>query len=257
MKLKKIAIASMIGLGFLTSSVMAQQITGDQLKKIEKNLGSVNAEVKVQSVNKTPWDNVYEVVLIGNQILYSNADASLVMAVTPGSDRSPELSIIDVAGKKNLSDAKREELNRVDYAKLPFKNSFTYQKGKGTNEVAIFVDPNCTFCKKFEQTLDSLDDVKAHIFLYPVLGTDSMDKATHVWCSKDNKTKIWRDWMLNNKAIPKEVCGDTAVLDNLTLGRKLGITGTPTLIFKDGSRIPGAASAADLMKKFHEIKTKK
>ena len=41
---------------------------------------------------------------------------------------------------------------------------------------------------------------------------------------------------------------------NLALGKKLGVSGTPAIFFTDGTRVPGAADAATLERKFASIK---
>jgi thiol:disulfide interchange protein DsbC len=40
----------------------------------------------------------------------------------------------------------------------------------------------------------------------------------------------------------------SALARNTEFGRKHKITGTPTLVFLDGSRVPGAIAAADIEK---------
>jgi thiol:disulfide interchange protein DsbC len=91
-------------------------------------------------------------------------------------------------------------------------------------------------------------DVTVYTFLYPILGGDSPEKARNIWCAKDN-TKVWRDWMIEGAAIPAAAPCDTSALQrNFALGRKHRITGTPGLVFEDGSHKPGAIEPAQLEK---------
>jgi thiol:disulfide interchange protein DsbC len=113
----------------------------------------------------------------------------------------------------------------------------------------VFEDPNCPYCKRFERDLQKIDNVTVHMYLYPILGPDSADKSRNIWCARD-KARAWQDWMVRNEAAPKAdgSCDVLALARNLELGKKHKITGTPTLIFVDGTRVPGAISAADLEK---------
>ena len=43
-------------------------------------------------------------------------------------------------------------------------------------------------------------------------------------------------------------CDIAALARNVELGHKYKITGTPTLVFVDGSRVPGAIGAAEVEK---------
>jgi thiol:disulfide interchange protein DsbC len=46
-------------------------------------------------------------------------------------------------------------------------------------------------------------------------------------------------------------CDSAAIARNVELGRKFRITGTPTLVFADGSRVPGAVGADQVEKRLN------
>ena len=48
----------------------------------------------------------------------------------------------------------------------------------------------------------------------------------------------------------------SAVRKTVELGRKLAITGTPTLFFADGERVPGAVPLAQIEKKLEQASAK-
>jgi thiol:disulfide interchange protein DsbC len=114
--------------------------------------------------------------------------------------------------------------------------------------MAVFVDPNCGYCKRFERDVAALKDVTVYTFLYPILGPDSVSKSRDIWCAKD-QTKAWRDWMLSG-SVPPSVgdakCDSTVLARNTELGRKHRVQGTPAAVFEDGTRAPGAVPAAEL-----------
>jgi thiol:disulfide interchange protein DsbC len=61
--------------------------------------------------------------------------------------------------------------------------------------------------------------------------------------------------MLNGKVAPVAPESCTTPNDRIfELGRKLKITGTPTIFFTDGTRIPGAIDAKGLEGKFASLK---
>ena len=104
-------------------------------------------------------------------------------------------------------------------------------------------------CKRFEKDMKTVDNVTVYLFLYPVLGPDSAAKSRDIWCSKD-KGKAWGDWMeaSTKPATAASSCDVTALQRNVEFGRKYNITGTPTLIFSDGTRAPGAIPAEQVEK---------
>jgi len=145
------------------------------------------------------------------------------------------------------------KLSAIDFADLPFKDSFTIVRGNGKRKLAVFEDPNCGYCKRFERDLAKIDNVTVHVFLYPILGGDSPEKSRNIWCAKD-KGKAFLDWMLKDVTPPTASCDGAAVARNVELGKKSRITGTPTLIFADGTRVPGAIGADRIEKMLNEAK---
>ena len=95
--------------------------------------------------------------------------------------------------------------------------------------------------------MQKVDNVTIHMFLYPILGADSLEKSKSIWCTKD-KAKAWQDWMLRDQAPTAASCDVAALTRNVEFGRKFKITGTPTLVFVNDTRIPGAIDSAAVEK---------
>lgn len=189
---------------------------------------------KVQEVNKTAIAGIYE-VRIGNDIIYTDAAADFVF----------QGALIETKTQKNLTELRKEKLQEVPFDALPLKNAFKQVKGLGKRQLAIFVDPNCGYCKRLEKELQDLDNVTIHYILYPVLGDDSYNKAGHVWCAKE-KEKVWLDWMLSGVTPPAANCNVEALAQNLAFGGKHGVSGTPTMFLSNGKRVTGAVPLARL-----------
>ena len=193
---------------------------------------------KIDEINRTPMPGVYE-VRVDNDLLYTDAEGNYIL----------QGQLIDARQKKNLTEERLEKLLAVDFNSLPVKDAFTIVRGNGKRKMAVFEDPNCGYCKRFERDLQKIDNVTIHMFLYPILGQDSFDKSRAIWCSKD-KAKAWLDWMVRDQGVAKAetTCDFTALARNVEFGKKHKVTGTPTLLFVDGSRVPGAIAAADVEK---------
>ena len=188
---------------------------------------------KIDEVRPSPVPGLWE-VRIGNEVRYTDPTGSFLV----------EGEIYDLKAKKNLTEERVAQLNRVDFANLPFKDALVWKNGNGKRRIAVFADPNCGYCKRFEKSLQELKDVTVYTFLIPILGGDSLEKSRAIWCSKDN-TAAWLGWMLRNEQPAKAAagCDSAAVERNLALSRKLNVNGTPAIVLEDGNRIPGAVGA--------------
>ena len=223
----------------LCAPLAMAQLSPAQDALIRKNLAErLPSLPKIEEINKTPMTNVYEVRMNGADLLYTDGEGNFIL----------EGNLIDAKNKRNLTEERVEKLTAIDFNTLPLKDAFTIVRGNGKRKVAVFEDPNCSYCRRFERDLQNVNNVTVYLFLYPILSPDSTDKSRNIWCSKD-KAKTWQDWMLRDKAIPDSAACDSSVLQrNLAFGKKYKITGTPTLLFADGSRVPGAINAQQVEK---------
>ena len=197
---------------------------------IRKNLAERLPNLpKIEEVSKTPMPGLYEVRVNQSDLLYTDAEGNYLL----------QGDLIDTRTRSSLTEERVSKLNAVDFKSLPVKDAFTIVRGNGKRRIAIFEDPNCGYCKHFEKDLAKIDNVTVHVFLYPVLGPDSLAKSQAIWCAKD-KAKAFEDWMLRNIAPKPASCDSSAIQRNLALGKQHRITGTPTSFLPDGTRLPGA-----------------
>jgi thiol:disulfide interchange protein DsbC len=222
----------------LGCTAQADQTTDKLKATLQARLG----DVTIKGIEKSPIAGLYEVNL-GTQMLYSDAAGDYVLLG----------DLVDAKTHKNLTEARMSEINKIDFASLPFANAVKVVKGNGSRRIAVFSDPNCPYCKQLEKTLKSVDNVTVYTFLYPVLTPDSAVKSKSIWCSAD-RAKAWESWMQDHQAPTAAGTCDTAAIDkNLALGQSMNVTGTPTVFLADGRRLPGAVPADELNKQLSAV----
>jgi thiol:disulfide interchange protein DsbC len=221
----------------LTAAVACSAVLAQEAQ-IRKNIAERLPQIKVvDEVSKTAIPGLYELRINGNEVFYTDAQANYLI----------EGNIIDVRAKRNLTEERINKLIAVKFDELPFKDAFTIVRGNGKRKVAVFEDPNCGYCKRFERDLQKVDNVTVYMFLYPILGADSGEKSKSIWCAKD-PAKAWQDFMVRDQPVQPASCDANALTRNADFGRKYKITGTPTLFFVDDTRVPGAVDAAQIEK---------
>jgi thiol:disulfide interchange protein DsbC len=224
-------------LALAISPVFAQEAT------IRKSLSERLPNLpKIDEISKTPMSGLYE-VRMGSDIMYSDAEGSFLI----------QGNLIDVKQRRNLTEERVEKLSAIAFDQLPLKNAFIQVRGNGKRKLVVFADPNCGYCKRFEKDLQKLDNVTIYHLLYPILGEDSKTKSKNIWCAKD-KAKVWNDWMVNGMTPAAANCDSAALEATIEFGKKQRITGTPTLFFADGTRVPGAVPLAQIEKLLSDIK---
>jgi thiol:disulfide interchange protein DsbC len=219
-------------------ALLAAPVHADEAA-IRKNLAErLPTLPPIEEIVKSPLAGLYE-IRVGTDLFYTDAEGRYFV----------QGSIVDTKTQRNLTEEKQRKLLAISFDRLPLKDSFTVVRGNGKRKLAIFEDPNCGYCKRLEGDLQKVDNATIHVFLYPILGQDSVEKARDLWCSKD-KGRAWIDWMLKGQLAGRAPAQcDTAALErNVEFGRKFKINGTPTTIFADGSRTPGAMAADQIEK---------
>lgn len=238
---KSIARAGVMGLlACSLSAAFAQEAA------IRKNLAErLPSLSKIDEVSKTPMNGLYEIRVNESDIFYTDAEGNFLI----------QGNLIDTKAKRNLTEERVEKLSAIDFSTLPLKDAFILVHGNGKRKLAVFEDPNCGYCKRFERDLQKINDVTIYTFLLPILSPDSVEKSKNIWCAKD-KGKAWLDWMLRDQTPAKASCDTAALERNVEFSRKYKITGTPTVFFADGSRVPGAISAEQVEKTLSSAKPK-
>jgi thiol:disulfide interchange protein DsbC len=216
------------------TAVLAGEIE-DQLRvTLTQRLPSLT----VVSITKLPQLDLYEVVGNGNRIFYTDAGGEFALMG----------NLIDLKTRVNLTQQRQEQLNVVDFSRLPLDKAFVKVKGDGSRKIAIFTDPDCPYCKRLEEELAKISNVTVYVFLYPLsqLHPDAPRKARAVWCAAD-RAGAWDALMLEGKepSAPAPECKDP-IAEVEKVATEVGIRGTPGLVFANGTLVPGAISAEEI-----------
>ncbi len=220
---------------------------GPEAASVRKLLEQRFPGAQVSDVAKTPYLGLYEAQL-DDRLVYTDAQVTYVFVG----------SIYDTAARVNLTDARQRELNRIDVSALPLDMALKKVKGDGSRKLYVFADADCPFCKRLEAEMKGLDNVTIYTFLYPIdaLHPDSARKSARIWCSAD-RNKAWDDWFDYGRLPDNKGDCATPIEQTAALGQKYRVNATPTLVFADGSVVPGALPLAQLEEELKQAGAKK
>lgn len=200
---------------------------------------------KILEVVKTPYSGLYEVDF-ENSIVYTDEKISYLFTG----------SIYDMKDMRNLTEERSKKIYAIKFDSLPFHDAFKEVKGNGSRRVALFTDPNCPYCKRLEKEMQHVGNVTVYRFILAIL-PGSEEKAKNIWCSA-NREKAWRDALLNGISPAKaRPCDTKALTEVAKLAEKLGINGTPAIVFEDGVINPGAMPAEEIEQQLAEVSAKR
>ena len=226
-------LALLAGLSALFACQGALADEGEVRKNVEAFLGKNGP--KVESVRKMGTLGLYE-VQVDSDIFYTDEKVTHLFLG----------DVLEAKTRKNLTEERKQKISQIKFSDLPLDYAIKQVKGNGKRVVATFEDPNCGYCKKLAKELVGVNNVTIYTFVLPILSPDSGEKAKNLWCAS-NRAKAWNDLMVDG-VLPASTNCDHPTEKVSSLGRKLGVRGTPTLFFADGSRAPGYVPVASLEK---------
>jgi len=196
---------------------------------------------KVDAVRKTPVAGIWEV----------QVGADLIYVDEKGQHGFVEGQLVELKTNRNLTQERVDEINTISFKDLPLAMAIKQVNGSGKRVLAVFEDPNCGHCRNLRRDLMNVPDVTIYTFPYPILAADSDLKSRQAWCAPD-RVKAWNEMMLQGKLPSNPGTCDNPVAKVTELGRKLRVTGTPTVFFANGKRLPGGVPGARLNKLIDE-----
>ena len=141
-----------------------------------------------------------------------------------------------------------EKMIAIDFQALPLNQAIYEVKGDGSKKIAVFYEIDCTYCKFLEKyELSRVSDVTVYNFLFVNGSKDSSSWkiAEAIWCASDNK-KAWSDFILKDHIDTNINSCKTPIEENKALAVKLGVKGTPTIIFSNGTKSVGVIKAKQI-----------
>ena len=219
---------------FLALFVATAAGADDQLirRTIEPKLNGA----KIEAVQPSPIPGLMEVRFRtpqGVQILYTD----------PKGENIVQGEIYESRTGRNLTEERITKLSAIKFESLPFDRAVKIVRGNGKRALAMFSDPYCPYCVKFEQALQQVDDITVYVFMFPVIRPERIDDSKSVWCAPD-RAKAWLDLALRKMPPVAGASCDNPVDSIVSFGKSIGVNGTPTVFFENGERASGMSLAA-------------
>lgn len=224
---------------FFTVALCAAPVYADEARDVahlKARLSEIFPQDSPASIRPAPVPGLYEVIY-GTEVLYLSSDGHYVLQGT----------LIDLESREDLTEAARTQIRAKVLKALDESQMIIFSPPKPRHTLTVFTDIDCGYCRKFHAEMEQLNSygIKVRYMMFPRTGenTPSYRKAVDVWCAEDQQTSMTR--AKAGESVPQIDCKNP-VASQLSVGRQLGVTGTPALFTEDGTLIPGYQPAKNL-----------
>ena len=249
------------------SSPLTQSSHDNQ--RLTRLLATLYPDSQVRGVRNTPIANFFEVTLatsVAYVFIEPEALKTALSKPTLTDKDKKQLKntlfrywyfggvFFDMKTQTDLTRVAKNRAERIDVSTLPVNQAIVRTKGTPKHTLYVFTDPLCPYCRKLEETLYQLQDVRIYMFLSPLvtLHPEAREVAARIWCAK-NPIKAFEAVMLEDQTLTTKAQCETPILKNEALMPKLCIKGTPTLFLENGERLTGALDIEKLRKALDAI----
>ena len=206
-------------------------------------LKTARPDIQFTFLGESPVPGVYEVQVINGPLLFVHEQGEYLFQ--GGLLQVKETGIVDTMEARQA--VRRSEI----FAARSTEDMIIYKpEGESKAIMNVFTDVDCGYCRKFHQEVPELNamGIEVRYLAFPRAGipSSSYDKIAKAWCAEDPQDALTK--VKSGRTVDAEVCEDNPVAEQYAFGSQLGVTGTPAIIFMDGTLIPGYQPA----KKFAE-----
>ena len=227
---------------FLVSSIFSLLVFADghnhdaMLEKLTK----IRPDFVAKSVNETAVKGIFKVDIINGPTIYLTKDGQHFF--------TGDFYAISDNGLVNLGEQAREKKRVVALSALSLSDIIVFAPEQSKAHVYVFTDVDCYYCQKLHQEVPALQalGIEVRYLAYPRagIGSDSYQKIASAWCAEDPQDSL--TILKAGGDIPRNVCEDNPIAQQLALGTDLGVKGTPALITEAGVLLPGYMPADKL-----------
>ncbi len=204
--------------------------TSTELELVRERVAEMFDLIDQDDVNISPVDGWYTIHK-GSIVAYISADGRYLL----------QGDLIDLDTQANLSEAVRNDARRELMASVKNDDVILFSPADVKYSVSIFTDVECTYCRRLHGQIDEYlaHGIEVRYLMYPRNGPTSRawSTAEEVWCSSDRNSALTAAKL--DRKFASTDCDASIVQEHYDMGHDVGLSGTPAIVFDDGTLISG------------------
>ena len=200
------------------------------LDQVRQKVGAMFDMIEPDDVKVSPVDGWYTIQR-GSIVAYISGDGRYLL----------QGDMIDLDNQVNLSELARTDARRELMASVSDDQVIKFSPAEVKYSVSVFTDIDCSYCRRLHSQIQEYmaQGIEVRYLLYPRSGpaSRSWNTAEEVWCSPDRRNALTMAKL--DRKFETSACDASIVQNHYVIGRDVGLSGTPAIVFADGTLIAG------------------
>ena len=198
-------------------------------------------EIKAENISPSQLDGYYEVILADPfiDVMYISTDGKYVI----------QGAVTDLELMTNIS------TNRINSIKLNILESISdsdkivFKAKEEKYVINVFTDVDCPYCAKLHANMRQMNDlgITVKYLASPLeqLHPNAQSAMEKIWCAEDRELAMHN--YKSKRYLPDSPDCINPVSDQLAISKQLGVNGTPSIFFENGTNLPGYLPPNDIL----------
>ena len=219
------------------TAAVSKESDAKVVKSLQANLKASGIEDTILTAVPTDMAGIYWVTAEGLPSFFTDKAGKHIIQgqiIAVGAKAPVDISAALVASTA------QEALKAVD------KKDMVIYPAKGATKAVIYVftDADCGYCRKLHGEMEDINarGIEVRYLAWP-RSQESVPKMEAIWCSEDRKAAMDQGKTGANVQAPS--CANP-VQEQMALGARLGVRGTPAIFTEAGQQVGGYLPAAQL-----------
>ncbi|MFT5573291.1 MAG: thiol:disulfide interchange protein DsbC [Cryomorphaceae bacterium] len=227
----------------LTASLLtistAQADVAEDIEKVRAELIKMIPQASKAEISAAQVPGVYQVDLQGT-FAYAYVSGDYILLG----------DLFNTQDQVNLGDQATAQRMASLIDAVPTSKMIVYGSEDAKRHITVFTDIDCGYCRKLHLEVPELNKagIQVRYLAFPRagIGSTSHKKYVSVWCNDDPQSSLTT--AKSGGSVPSASC-DNPIEESYNLGKQVGVRGTPTIIFDDGTVAPGYIPSKELIKR--------
>ena len=230
-----------------TSNVTKSAVESTEFKALAAKLTNVIGEIS--SIKPSPMVGLVEVIA-DHRVFYTSLDGNFLV----------DGKLYDIKARNDITEETLKKV-RLDGVQSFAGDMIVYKAKNEKHVINVFTDITCGYCRKMHEQMDEYNDkgITVRYLAYPRYGvkdqqgqySQGFKDLQSIWCHEDPQSALTK--AKQGSPVAQRIC-DKPIEAEFDFGRKIGVNGTPAIIFDNGFMVPGYKDPDSLLNILEQVK---